>query len=435
MRIHSPTITGSAANTNIVTTTRIGSLSALSASYAATSSYADSFTVGGTITAQTINVQYITSSIEFNTGSTRNGSLAANTHQFTGSVLMSGSLTAGGNSIFNTNNGTLSADILTVKGGGGTGAYGFKVQANNGDNIFYTNNYTYDVITNAVSGKFGIGTSTPTTILTISKAIDSAAYGSGTRMIDFKSYFAGYDVDTVKASIYGGVSGIGSLNTQGGYMAFMTSNDGTLAERVRIEKNGNTLIGTTTDNGYKLNVNGNIYGSYIVANDGLGASGGIVINYGYAYGLNSNNQTAANAWNFYVSTSFSNNLRFFYGGTGVGAGTAKAQIDTSGNYSALSDRNKKKDIAITTLGLNEVLQLKPSSFKFIDDEKDEEQLGFIAQEVKDVIPHAYYEDAEGDDKFIGLKYNAMVPVLVKAIQELKSENDTLKEILQRNNIQ
>jgi hypothetical protein len=39
MRIHSPIITGSAENTNIVTTTQIGSLTALSASYAETSSY------------------------------------------------------------------------------------------------------------------------------------------------------------------------------------------------------------------------------------------------------------------------------------------------------------------------------------------------------------------------------------------------------------
>jgi hypothetical protein len=107
MRIHSPQITGSAENTNIVTTTRITSLSALSSSFAstasywsgsivnaATASYADNFTVGGTLTAQTINVQIITSSIEFNTGSTRNGSLSTNTHEFTGSVSITGSAAA-----------------------------------------------------------------------------------------------------------------------------------------------------------------------------------------------------------------------------------------------------------------------------------------------------------------------------------------------------
>ena len=66
---------------------------AVSSSFAATASSADNLTVRGTLTAQTINVQTITSSIEFITGSTRNGSIAGNTHQFTGSVLMSGSLT------------------------------------------------------------------------------------------------------------------------------------------------------------------------------------------------------------------------------------------------------------------------------------------------------------------------------------------------------
>ena len=55
-----------------------------------------SLTTTGTITSQTLVVQTITSSIEFNTGSTRNGSLAANTHQFTGSVLVTGSQTVNG---------------------------------------------------------------------------------------------------------------------------------------------------------------------------------------------------------------------------------------------------------------------------------------------------------------------------------------------------
>jgi hypothetical protein len=197
---------------------------------------------------------------------------------------------------------------------------------------------------------------------------------------------------------------------------------------VLTEGSSNVLIGTTSDNGYKLNVSGNIYASSnIYANSSIGATGTIYTDYGYGFALNSNNQVAANGWHFYVSTSFSNNLRFFYGGVGVGQGTAKAQIDTSGNYSALSDINKKKDIALSVLGLNEVLLLKPSTFKFKDDVNEEEQLGFIAQEVKDIIPHAYYEDAEVDDKFIGLKYNAIIPVLVKAIQELKAEMDILKQ--------
>ena len=67
-------------------------LNAVSASYAQTASYANNFTVAGTLTAQTIVAQTITSSIDFVTGSTRNGSLLTNTHQFTGSVDITGSL-------------------------------------------------------------------------------------------------------------------------------------------------------------------------------------------------------------------------------------------------------------------------------------------------------------------------------------------------------
>ena len=72
-----------------------------SASYAATSSFAQNLTVAGTITAQQLIVQTITSSTEYITGSTRFGSIASNTHQFTGSVLVSGSITVSGSVINN----------------------------------------------------------------------------------------------------------------------------------------------------------------------------------------------------------------------------------------------------------------------------------------------------------------------------------------------
>ena len=78
-------------------------LNAVSSSYAATASSADSFLIRqnvtasnalitGTLTAQTIIAQYITSSTEFVTGSTKFGTQLTDTHQFTGSVTITGSL-------------------------------------------------------------------------------------------------------------------------------------------------------------------------------------------------------------------------------------------------------------------------------------------------------------------------------------------------------
>ena len=78
-------------------------LNAVSASFAATASSADNFLirqnatasnllVNNTITAQTLVVQTITSSVDFVTGSTKFGTQLTNTHQFTGSVTITGSL-------------------------------------------------------------------------------------------------------------------------------------------------------------------------------------------------------------------------------------------------------------------------------------------------------------------------------------------------------
>jgi hypothetical protein len=66
-----------------------------------------SLTATGTIVAQTLVVQTITSSVDFVTGSARFGSNTGNTHQFTGSVLVSGSQTI---------NGTLNGVAATFSG-------------------------------------------------------------------------------------------------------------------------------------------------------------------------------------------------------------------------------------------------------------------------------------------------------------------------------
>jgi hypothetical protein len=72
----------------------------------------------GTITAQTLIVQTITSSVDFVTGSTRFGSLLTNIHQFTGSVNMTSSLVVEG--IFqNTLSGNSSYGLIVSSSGNG----------------------------------------------------------------------------------------------------------------------------------------------------------------------------------------------------------------------------------------------------------------------------------------------------------------------------
>jgi hypothetical protein len=105
MLIHNLVATGSAIVSGFSTITGdltvLGSINgsignAVSASYASTSSFADDFTVAGTLTAQKIVVQTVTSSVVYSSGSNVFGNNISNTQVMTGSVSITGSLTVNG---------------------------------------------------------------------------------------------------------------------------------------------------------------------------------------------------------------------------------------------------------------------------------------------------------------------------------------------------
>lgn len=110
-------ITGSLLGT---ATTASYVLNAVSSSYAinaATASIATNFTasnvlVNGTITAQTLVVSTISSSVDYSSGSNIFGSNLTNTQQFTGSVLVTGSLNVNGFPVILSNQ-TGSLSVLT----------------------------------------------------------------------------------------------------------------------------------------------------------------------------------------------------------------------------------------------------------------------------------------------------------------------------------
>ena len=48
-------------------------------------------------------------------------------------------------------------------------------------------------------------------------------------------------------------------------------------------------------------------------------------------------------------------------------------------------------------------------------------LGFIAQEVEEVLPEVILTQ-DNEEQTKGLKYNALIPILTKAIQEPETQN-------------
>lgn len=95
-----------------------------------------------------------------------------------------------------------------------------------------------------------------------------------------------------------------------------------------------------------------------------------------------------------------------------------------------SDQRVKTDIQDLPYGLSEIMQLETKRFKMIDDEDGTNKLGFIAQQAISILPETVYdtkEDVDGSENTkLAMDYSQIIPVLVKAIQELKAEIETLK---------
>jgi hypothetical protein len=91
-----------------------------------------------------------------------------------------------------------------------------------------------------------------------------------------------------------------------------------------------------------------------------------------------------------------------------------------------SDSRLKKNIQNISYGLADIMKLRPVSYNWETDNINQGiQFGFIAQEVKEIMPDAIKEFGE-ETKFLGLEKDAIYATLVNAIKELKTELDTLK---------
>lgn len=91
------------------------------------------------------------------------------------------------------------------------------------------------------------------------------------------------------------------------------------------------------------------------------------------------------------------------------------------------ERLKEIDPAGVQYGLDTVKQLKPIAYVRKDDSEQTKRLGFGAQTTKAIVPEAVYdtrEELEGEDPAetkLAMDYTTLIPVLVKAIQELEAK--------------
>ena len=108
----------------------------------------------------------------------------------------------------------------------------------------------------------------------------------------------------------------------------------------------------------------------------------------------------------------------------------------AGSYSNASDRRLKDHIAPLAYGLDAVMKLKPSSFQMKQGD-GRTRLGFIAQEVQPVLPELIRDEVQQPgpnakpgatpQSYLAMDYIGVIPVLTQSIQELKKEQDKMKQ--------
>jgi len=106
-------------------------------------------------------------------------------------------------------------------------------------------------------------------------------------------------------------------------------------------------------------------------------------------------------------------------------------------WNTYSDSRVKINQTEINYGLNEIMKIIPKRYKHYSStvlngkikmcDNYSNTIGLIAQEIYSIIPEAVIKPENDTTTLWGLNYDKFIPVIIKAIQELKKENDFLKE--------
>lgn len=291
------------------------------------------------------------------------------------------------------------------------------IQATNYGNL----GVNYNLALNPNGGNVAIGTSSPSTALHV---ISSDVSGNRTSPFNVQTITAtsgnapydGFGAGLVFAAthyngvVYNGarirnVLNDNSLTSVGNSIAFdiTPTRGGALTQAMIINYNGELLVGTnvstSSDPVHRIGTNGGTTYARLMIQERMGV------------------------W-----------ISLNTGGTNYGT------INLSGGvvvYGGQSDYRLKENIRPMNSGLDKIMNLKPVTFKWKRDGSYGE--GFIAHELQEVVPIAVTGVKDGlnevgEPAWQNVDKSHIVPIIVKGMQELKAENDELREILKRNNI-
>lgn len=160
-------------------------------------------------------------------------------------------------------------------------------------------------------------------------------------------------------------------------------------------------------------------------NSGCNSTGGSNVFVGCGAGLNAtsqSNQIVIGAGNSCTLGTANGGVTFAFG-----ASTYLYAPSGSAVWTSASDARLKEEVADLALGLDFINQIQPRTYQW--KKNKEKAAGFVAQELQEIVVEhdaSYLGLVDASNEYMGVAPAALIPVLVKAIQELSAEVAELK---------
>ena len=276
----------------------------------------------------------------------------------------------------------------------------------------YTNNLNIDNQDNLFTSKLGVNTSSPLYPLDVHGSSISRMYYSPTSPIGGSFFISA----TTGLPFIGAATNSGVINQNGTisigmrawddvtYTAYGKQGDTHLYSSK--QANGLLLIssdGTGTEDYIECYVGGDASGGELAIHmHGTGATKGYV-------GFKTNSPTQR--------LDVDGNGRFRSIGSSASAGalhyTADGTLTTN-----TSDERLKTNILTLNNALDKVKQLRGVTYNWTENPTGDTRIGFIAQEVNNIIPELTFINPNSEEQYMGVHYDNVTALLVEAIKEL-----------------
>ena len=419
--------------------------------------------VSGSITAQTL----IVDSTSVYSGSTRFGNIITNTHQFTGSISTSGSI-------------TIAAGQYNGSGAGLTSIPNSALNNSTISGIALGSNLATLTIGTGLSGTSYNGSGAVTianTITNTNQLTNGAGYitSTGTAAAISTTISAPNEANLIYAQIadndFFRIRVGGSSNA--GFVEIATADDGTEPIYVRqytgtfssltrtatlLDGSGNTSFPGTVSATFSGNITGNVTGNCSGTSNNITAhtinqsvgtgnspsfvavslSGNLTVSTGNATGggiILADDGDIVDLNDGFCAMRFSSGVRIHSGNRGGGAvirlgsgGDIVASSDITA-YGSPSDITLKENIKPIETALDKILKLQGVTFEWKKgtDTRDmthiKEDIGFIAQQVQEIVPELVRKN---DNGLLSLRDKGITALLVEAIKEQQAQIEELK---------